>query len=319
MWPFTGAGFHKLDKHADSLKKRALKLKKLGVGRFKLGRLLVDLLLFPSDVRLVYRGFVHFHKREPKLIKPRTFSDKIQAWKLLGRKDRHSVYSDKLAARDFIRRVCGDLVRIPRLIWVGEDLSLARSIALPKKFVIKPNHTSGDIIIVEDVDNFDWEEAIGKSKAWLARDFSFNVGDWVCRWIKPQVFIEEFLGDSNGIVPPDYKFFCFNGTVHFIEVDYGRYRNLAQAFYNTDFQRMPVYYGHRSRSKSYEGDAIKPKNLESMIRIAEMLSKGEPFLRIDMYDGEKPIMGEIGVHPHSGYAAFEPADWDLLFGSLCGR
>jgi hypothetical protein len=316
MWPFTGVKAHKLDKHANSLKKRALKLKALGVGRFKAGRILVDLLLFPTDVRITFRYFVHFHKREPNLINPKTFSDKIQAWKLLRRKSRHSVYSDKLAVRDFIRERCGNLAHIPELYWVGDDLSLAKNAELPGKFVIKPNHTSGDVIIVEDPANFDWDGAIKKSKIWLATDFSFNLGDWVYRWLKPQIFIEEFLGNSDGTVPSDYKFFCFNGIVHFVEVDRGRYRTLTQAFYDTNFNRMPLYYGHRKLSRPYEGTAEKPKNFDVMIKIAELLSKGEPFLRIDMYDGDKPIMGEIGVHPHSGMASFDPPDWDRLFGTL---
>ncbi|EKS30292.1 ATP-grasp fold amidoligase family protein [Afipia felis] len=317
MWPFTGVKTHKLDKHANSLKKRAIWLKARGVGRTKLGRLFIDALLFPTDVRLVYRWFVHFHKREPKLFKPKTFSDKIQVWKLFSRKDKHTLYSDKLAARDFVRSRCGDFVHIPKLYWTGYDLSLARTAELPNKFVIKPNHTSGDLIFVRDVTTFDWDGAIEKSKAWLASDFSLSVGDWVCRWIKPQLFIEELLEDSNGEVPLDYKFFCFNGKVHFVQVDFSRYSGHKQAFYDTNFNRLPLYIGHRNLFQPYTEQAEKPKNFDHMIKISEVLSKDEPFIRIDMYDGERPIMGEIGLHPHSGLATFDPPDWEIVFGALC--
>ena len=52
-----------------------------------------------------------------------------------------------------------------------------------------------------------------------------------------------------------------------------------------------------------------------MIRLAETLAEGIPFVRIDFYEvDEKPYFGEITFFPGSGFEEFTPEEWDDKLG-----
>ena len=59
----------------------------------------------------------------------------------------------------------------------------------------------------------------------------------------------------------------------------------------------------------------KPQNHEKMIRLAEKLSQGLPFARIDFYEvNGKTYFGEITLYPGSGFEEFTPSEWDKTLG-----
>jgi hypothetical protein len=53
-----------------------------------------------------------------------------------------------------------------------------------------------------------------------------------------------------------------------------------------------------------------------MVEIAECLSTGERFLRVDLYDLGQPFFGEITLTPEAGLGQFEPKEWDKRLGDL---
>lgn len=73
--------------------------------------------------------------------------------------------------------------------------------------------------------------------------------------------------------------------------------------------------------KAFEPDPnhieIMPENLNEMISIAEQLSDGFKFLRVDLYNVKGKIyFGELTFYPASGMGAFVPEVWDEKLGSL---
>ena len=53
-----------------------------------------------------------------------------------------------------------------------------------------------------------------------------------------------------------------------------------------------------------------------MLKLAEMLSQGFPFLRTDFYIvNEQIYVSEFTFYSDAGMARFEPAEWDLILGS----
>ena len=53
-----------------------------------------------------------------------------------------------------------------------------------------------------------------------------------------------------------------------------------------------------------------------MIAGAELLARGFPFVRVDLYDiGGRPRFGEMTFYPQSGLFRM-PRDYDLLVGAL---
>lgn len=56
---------------------------------------------------------------------------------------------------------------------------------------------------------------------------------------------------------------------------------------------------------------IMPVNLNNMITIAEKLSDGFEFLRVELYNVKGKIyFGELSFYPASGMGAFVPEEWD---------
>ena len=59
----------------------------------------------------------------------------------------------------------------------------------------------------------------------------------------------------------------------------------------------------------------EPAEFKEMIRIAEVLSKNIPFVRIDLYLANHNIyFGEYTFFPASGFSNFYPDKWDFIFG-----
>lgn len=90
----------------------------------------------------------------------------------------------------------------------------------------------------------------------------------------------------------------------------GRYfRNL----YDADFNILPL----KDSVENYPIEIMKPDNFALMRQIAEILSAGFPFIRVDMYNVNGEIkIGELTLYPGSGLSNFfDPPEWDGIFGS----
>ncbi len=59
-----------------------------------------------------------------------------------------------------------------------------------------------------------------------------------------------------------------------------------------------------------------PENLNDMISLAEQLSDGFKFLRVDLYNIKGKIyFGELTFYPAAGMLPFVPEEWDEIIGS----
>jgi hypothetical protein len=57
-------------------------------------------------------------------------------------------------------------------------------------------------------------------------------------------------------------------------------------------------------------------NLEKMVEISKELSKGFPFIRVDLYSpGDRIVFGELTFYPEAGFCIFQPEDYDLILGN----
>ena len=294
------------------LARAARRLKRAGWGKYRLGRELIDALLLLEDVATVRRKYTAAFGSQPRLLFPRSFNEKIQRRKILRRRQHHIRLADKLAVRDFVAERVGSHV-LTKLFWVGSDLQDARRQSLPRKFVLKANHSWNRNLLVRDVSLFDWGAAETLVRRWLAEDYSVSGSEWQYRWIPPMLFIEEYLEDPHRTVPLDYKFLCFNGRVEMIQVDIDRFsEHHTQALLDRNFRRLPVKFN----CPQYEGDLLQPGCYHSMRDIAERLAARERFLRVDLYDVGRPMFGELTPTPGAGYGPIEPPDWDEKLGAL---
>ncbi len=74
--------------------------------------------------------------------------------------------------------------------------------------------------------------------------------------------------------------------------------------------REPLEYEHADHL--YE----RPAHFQEMSRLAERLSFGFAFLRVDMYEtNDRVYCGELTFFPTSGLGGFSPQSYDELLGS----
>lgn len=112
----------------------------------------------------------------------------------------------------------------------------------------------------------------------------------------------------------DYKFFCFGGKVRCFKIDFGRHTEHHANYYNPQGNRIP--FGEVDCMPAPEKQLEIPVNIQQMIQLAETLSSGHPFLRVDFYNVSGRILfGEITFFPASGLGRFSPEEWDATLGS----
>jgi hypothetical protein len=82
--------------------------------------------------------------------------------------------------------------------------------------------------------------------------------------------------------------------------------------YDRNFNLLPLKYQYPNHCESIE----KPQCFDEMVQLAEVLSNNEPFVRVDFYEVNGPIFGEITFHPGAGYEKFEPEEYNNKLGAL---
>ena len=92
--------------------------------------------------------------------------------------------------------------------------------------------------------------------------------------------------------------------------------NLVHAnYYDLNWKLLP--FGEKVFPPKPNVVIEKPKNFEKMITVAEKLSKGIPFVRIDLYNINGVIkFGEMTFFPNGGFGRYEPSDADLEIGNM---
>ncbi|MFN3692851.1 MAG: ATP-grasp fold amidoligase family protein [Candidatus Paceibacteria bacterium] len=261
-----------------------------------------------TAIRLRY---FHGFKRFPDLKNPKTFNEKINAYKFMGDRYNFAHFADKVAVKEFVAQKIGVEHVIPTL-YAGETLPPRAERNWPLPYVIKMNHGSGWNIMVRTEAERNWDVIEKKIAKWSKQTFGRDTGEVHYSKIKPQVLVEEFISTEPGVLPKDYKIFVFNGKTEFIEVIADREHNHAACFYNTAWQKLNFSL---SDSKPYAGEIEKPATMDKMIQLAEVLAADFPFVRVDFYDINGHLyLGEMTLTPSAGFAKFTPSSYDILYG-----
>lgn len=245
---------------------------------------------------------------------PKTLNEKLQWLKFNYRFPLQSIVSDKLLVRDYVKEKIGEQYLIPLLgKWKNyEDIDFS---TLPEKFVLKCNHDSGGLIVCRDKNKLNYRKAKNKITKSLKSNFYYIGREYQYRNIKPMILCEKFISD-NGNIPMDYKIYCFNGKPDVILVCKDRFsRNTHRAsylYYDQDWNFVPLNKGD---DEVDDPKIERPKNLEKMLEIAQILSKDFIFARIDLYNIDGTIyFGEITLSPNSGFDADITKETDAMFG-----
>ncbi len=275
-------------------------------------RPIVPRVLANSSALRSWRQYRYDFGHLPNVLAPRTFNEKIQARKIFDRRPLFALWADKMAARDWVTGIIGASV-LPELLHVTQDASTIPFDRLPYRYVIKASHGSGWVRIVRDGFSVDRNEVIAECNQWLSLNYSHLNHERIYRKIKPRIMIEEFLENDAGDVPEDLKFYTFGGKVHIIQIDVGRFGLHRRNIYDRNWNRLQV----QLTVPNYPGEIEPPRMLKEMIRVAEKLSRGIDFVRVDLYQTINGIrFGEMTPSSGNGLNRFAPAHFDRFMGSL---
>ncbi|HBR68972.1 MAG TPA: hypothetical protein DEA55_06320 [Rhodospirillaceae bacterium] len=247
----------------------------------------------------------------PDLKNPRTYCEQMICMKLAP-KPYFSKLADKYAVRDFVEKRIGKnfLTRLYMVCDRVEDIPWDK---LPNSFVLKAVHSGGSqgVIIVRDLAKENRTKLIARAqRAYKTRFGSFTNEDHYLS-IKPRLIAEELLIDeTTGLVPVDYKCYCFGGTVKVIECHTDRFGNHLEAFYTPEWKRLDM-----TTNLPPSGDLPRPKHLREFVEAAEKLAAGFKFVRVDFYDlPDRIVFGEMTFTGASGWLHFTPHEVDHEWG-----
>ncbi len=250
------------------------------------------------------------------LKEPKTFNEKIFWLKLHYHDPLITKCCDKFAVKDYVRQVLGPGYVIPTLAsWDrAEDIDFS---ALPERYVLKVNWSSGYNIIVRDPGQIREAEFRQKIQRWMEPEQNsyFQTFNWGYRDMKPVVYAEEYMEQVGGQLY-DYKFFCCNGKVRFLFIATDRYQGknakLTHDFFDADFEYLPFTYGGRGHA---DPRPQKPERFDEMVELAQKLAEPFPFVRVDFYEAQgKLYVGEMTFYPGGGILGFDPPQWDAKMG-----
>lgn len=243
---------------------------------------------------------------------PTGFNEKLQWLKLHDRNPLYTRLVDKYAVKDWVAdRIGARYVTETFACWDrAEDIDIS---SLPERFVLKTSHDCGGIAICRDRATFDLNAAKRKLARHLKRNYFWGGREWPYKNVKPCVFAEEYLEPNASGDLTDYKFMCFGGRTRCAFTCTGRAEgDLRVDFFDVGWKHLPFTRHYPNADVPPE----RPRRLEDMVALAERLSEGIPFVRVDFYEqGDRVLFGEMTFYPGSGFEEFDPEEWDARLGS----
>ncbi|MBJ7286074.1 MAG: CapA family protein [Akkermansiaceae bacterium] len=247
---------------------------------------------------LIHRVSWRRLEKLPDVRDPKDYNDRVQWLKLFDQREEMVRLGDKIAVRDYIREKTGDRY-LSKLLQVCDSFEEIDFERLPDRFVIKANNDSGNVVLVTDKAKLDKAEARQRMEFSLGRVYGWSGGEWHYAFMKPKLMVEEFLETGTDLPPADYRFHCVNGRVRWIQNDIPFEPKMKEVIVDPAGRPMKVHF---SSHKIYSEEFTKPVQWEEMTQLADTLSAGWKYVRIDMFVcGDRIYAGEITFTPYAGF------------------
>lgn len=269
--------------------------------------------------------------------RPATFNAKIEYKLAWDRNPLLRTFADKVASREHVADRVGAHV-LTDLYAVVDDPRAIDLAALPPRYVVKPSHASGAVIVVHDQadpvlrlpvlpTDRGWKGATAWVRPehlerdrfdalcdhWLAHDYWRALGatEWAYHGIPRRLVVEEFLEDGTS-APRDFKFVVAHGRVSWFRVNSNDGAVETTTCFDRNGSVLPVTYSNPRTVPP----ATLPDTIDEMVRIAEALGSGTDLVRVDLYDvAGRIVFGELTNYPSAGRASFDPPEYDRILGA----
>lgn len=249
---------------------------------------------------------------------PKYFDEKIWWLKLNNRDPLLTKCSDKHSVRDYVRENGYEEILIPQVGLYNNAKEIPFE-DFNEEVILKCTSGSGENFIFSPTSTTDKKLIIKRMNYTLKQNPYWYSREWNYKNIDQKITVEKIIRDTNGKLPLDYKFMCFNGEPKLLFLDIGLIdenniynHNYPRNIYDMDFNLMPF----KETRNNYLGEIKKPENWDKMIEIARKLSQPFPFCRVDLYNLDGKIyFGEITFYHGGGCNDIQPEKWDLEIAS----
>lgn len=254
---------------------------------------------------------------------PRTFREKAQWRTINDRRARLTFAQDKLAAKEYLRRVAkeiGEPLRMPETLWVGRDVRELEALAhrLPERWVLKPNHSAGRIALMDAAEGpVDWARLLKLGQAWVQRDEEELVmGHWAYGQARHLLVAEERIGASPA-APNDFKVSLFDGAPGYFFWADRSHAESKYAFFTPE--GTPFNWGDPGelRTNAAAAAVLPEESLrQRMLRIASVAAAPFDWIRVDFYVEDGDIwFGELTLYGAGGLYVIDDTN-NARFGAL---
>ena len=186
---------------------------------------------------------------------------------------------------------------------------------LPEKFCLKSTlQSDGNYIKVITKSNTNLDQLCEELKDWF-KVKNLLIHSYCKAYHKaiPRVLAEEYIESVKDQLY-DYKFYCFNGVPYCVCASKEHFQDKFYpiTYYDLQWNMLEVQSGkHRVEP------IPMPEHLKEMIELAQKLSKGFPFLRVDFFDTkDKLYLAELTFYPGGGYFAYKPTSFNDTMGAM---
>ena len=208
--------------------------------------------------------------------------------------------ADKIEAKKYIQHRLGDDYVIP-LVDTWDDPNEIDFLKLPPKYVLKCNHNSGRGMYIHRGSTIDEDQIRLNLKEALKYNYFYESREWAYKNIRPKIFCEQLIENTNADPLVDYKFYCYGGEPRYFMYSIGEASGHAK---NHKFDVECRSIDERFKKKpTIPADEIElPHNIDKMIETVRSLCEGFPFIRVDLYNVDGHIyFGEFTFYSGGGF------------------
>ena len=260
-------------------------------------------------------------RKSLNLKKPETLNEKIHWLKFYGETSMWPMLADKYEVREYVKAKGLENILV-ELYGKWYDANEIEWDKLPQGFVLKANNGCGDVTICKNKSQLNKKQIAEYYNGLMKEQFGVQTGQLHYKFIKPCIIAEELLDvskqstSSSSLV--DYKIWCFDGKASYIFVVLNRTKEHAQfMLFDIDWKQHPEYLVTTNHFGIYQGVVKQPICLNEMLHIAEVLSKGHPQMRVDLYEvGGKIYFGELTMTSAGGLMNYFTEEFLKLTGSM---
>lgn len=251
-----------------------------------------------------------FYRRKFPWKNPRTLNEKLTWMEVYADTRKWTEYTDKYEVRRYIEELgLKDILTECYGVWDrAEDIDFD---SLPEKFVVKCTHDCGSTVIIRDKSTMDKQFVMDFLNRHVAVRYGYDSCEPHYTAIKPRIMAESLIEMDNSEefsseTTVDHKIRCIDGKVQYDMVCYDRSLESGSGGTKTIYDLYDIHTWQPMRQYLADRgvryrDVPRPQNLGRMIEIAEIISKGFPQVRVDLYNVKgKIFFGEMTFFAFSG-------------------